>query len=88
MQKIVLAVGIGLAASLVVLANPASAGGVGACVLGNGFDFYAADIPGPYTGVNVGTTSETNVFSDPAAYEAQCCAEAGQAPDCFAPVEP
>jgi len=64
----------------------AQAGGVGACVAGNGFDF-ADDSIGVFVGVNVGPTDPTNpVHMDQAGFEAACCADAGLPADCFNPV--
>jgi hypothetical protein len=60
--------------------------GVGACVVGNGFSFGAAGTPDAYAGVNVGQNSETGVYDNQVDYETQCCAETGQEPDCFKPV--
>lgn len=88
-----------LAVSMMMLAGLASADGVGGCVAGQGFNFQPQLGTGAYAGVNVaspaadpsglfgfGQGSETGVYSTPAEYEAQCCAETGQQPDCFAPV--
>ncbi|MCA1814072.1 MAG: hypothetical protein LC624_08995 [Halobacteriales archaeon] len=63
----------------------AQAGGAGACVAGNGFDF-TADQVGVFVGVNAGQNSETGVFTDQGGFEAACCAENNQPPDCFNPV--
>ena len=67
----------------VAMADP----GAGVCVAGNG---ASLGIPaaGSFTGVNVGTASATGVYDSQEDYEAECCAETGQAPDCFQPVEP
>lgn len=89
MQRITIFVAGGLALSMMVLSGLVVADdtGFGACVLGNGFDINDASGSGPYRGVNVGESSGVNVYEDAASYEAQCCAETGQPPDCFAPVD-
>ncbi|HUS62244.1 MAG TPA: hypothetical protein VMY34_08610 [Acidimicrobiales bacterium] len=62
--------------------------GGGACAFGTGF---GVSIPDPttnvYVGVNVGENSETGVFDNQTDYETQCCAETGQEPDCFDPIQ-
>jgi hypothetical protein len=58
--------------------------GAGVCVAGNGAS--ASDGTDPYVGVNVGTVAP-GAFTNQAEYEAACCAETGQAPDCFEPIQ-
>ena len=65
----------------------ASDAGVGVCVLGNGATFTTPEAQNTFVGVNVGQNSETGVYGDQVAYETQCCAETGQEPDCFEPVQ-
>lgn len=80
-----------LTAILLILSVLALAGaargdaGVGACVLGQGFSVTTSAAAGPFAGANVGTASQSGVYVDQGQYEAQCCAETGQAPDCFRP---
>jgi hypothetical protein len=66
----------------VAMADP----GAGACAAGNGVSI-GIDVDGSFTGVNVGQNSETGIYSDQTDYETQCCAETGQEPDCFEPVQ-
>ena len=79
----------------VAVADP----GAGVCALGNGVSI-GIDVDGSFTGVNVGSPvadpsgalgfgqgSATGIYSDQADYEGQCCAETGQPPDCFEPVQ-
>ena len=76
-----------LTASTMVLTGFAAAdGGVGACVLGNGFSLTSPSVPTPFVGVNVGVTNSTSgAYTTQAQYEAECCAEGDMAPDCFRP---
>jgi hypothetical protein len=75
----------GLAVMTIAFASPAawSAGGVGVCVVGNGVEVSTPEGQ-PFIGINIGASSETNVFDEEAAFETQCCAELGRPPDCFA----
>ena len=76
-----------LIVSTMVLAQVVGAdAGVGACVIGQGFSLTTAAATGPFAGVNVGmTNSTTGAYTTQAEYEAQCCAETHQPPDCFRP---
>ena len=73
--------------STMVLADLALAdAGVGACVAGQGVSFYGSSPASAYVGLNVGyANSTTGVHTDRATYEATCCAEGNQPPDCFRP---
>lgn len=61
----------------------AEAPGAGVCVLGNGAS--VSDGTDPFVGVNVGTVAP-GAYTSQADYEAACCAETGQPPDCFEPI--
>lgn len=101
MKSITMFVAGSLALWMMVLTGAmASDTGVGVCVLGQGGSLNDETGPGPYVGVNVGTPttdptgvfgfgqgSETGAYDNNEDYEAQCCAETGQTPDCFAPVQ-
>ena len=89
MKSVTMFVAGSLALSMMVLAGMASAAdtGAGVCVAGIGASLNDDTGPGPYAGVNVGTASETGAYDNNEDFEAQCCAETGQPPDCFAPVQ-
>ncbi|HET6403830.1 MAG TPA: hypothetical protein VFH78_04230 [Candidatus Thermoplasmatota archaeon] len=76
-----------LTLSMMVLTGVAAAdAGAGACVLGYGFSATTPAAGSPFVGVNVGLKNSTSgAHTEQGAYEAQCCAEADQAPDCFRP---
>lgn len=61
----------------------AEAVGVGVCVMGNGASI--SDGTDPFVGANVGTVAP-GVYTSQGEYEAACCAETGQPPDCFDPI--
>lgn len=61
----------------------AQAVGAGVCVVGQGASI--SDGSEPFVGVNVGTVAP-GAFTSQADYEAACCAETSQPPDCFEPV--
>lgn len=78
-----------LLSSLLLVLSAAGAAtaesGVGLCVLGEGASLYTS-AGATFVGVNVGwDNSTTSAHTARAAYEAECCAETHQPPDCFRP---
>lgn len=78
-----------LALSWLTFAGVAAADdtGAGACAMGVGASVNDPTGDGPYVGVNVGMNSPNEVHFAEQPFMAACCAETGERPDCFRPVE-